>query len=313
MALFRSPAYASVRSANSRRPRHPRGWFWARPPKFTPLSLLDMSPIVLTEFLVIFGQIENIMCQCSSEENAHKLAEVIPPGLFDIHRRRIRRLKERCKEIGLTTSTQLITDTLLRYMPDNTPTQYGELRKSLDTIVRAIYAELATVVVVHLPQDQAALYEKDNLFGEAVTDKFKDAAQDIHEAGSCYALDRHTACVMHLMRALEVALDGVGRGIGLGGVVMDAKHSWGTALKKIGDQIGANDKTPPDPDWTGAKSDFFKDARALLFAVKVAWRDNSMHLEKVYSPQHSKRIFDTVKNLFEYLADHLDQSGQYVP
>lgn len=41
---------------------------------------------------------------------------------------------------------------------------------------------------------------------EAVAQAFPSAVQDLKEAGTCYALDRNTACAFHLIRALEIAL-----------------------------------------------------------------------------------------------------------
>ena len=52
---------------------------------------------------------------------------------------------------------------------------------------------------------------------------------------------------------------------------------------------------------------------AQLFAVKVAWRDNAMHLEKKYDEKDAKRIYDAVKNFMEHLAEHLDHSGSFTP
>lgn len=103
-----------------------------------------------------------------------------------------------------------------------------------------------------------------------------------------------------------------GQGVGLPNAVELAKNNWTTALKAIGEKIGANDRAN-DPSWTAPKSTFFKDVRAQLFAVKVAWRDTSMHLEKKYDEKDAKRIYDAAKNFMEHLAEHLDQSGNFTP
>ena len=155
-------------------------------------------------------------------------------------------------------------------------------------------------------------YETVPLFGDEVFDNLPEANYDIEEAGKCFALGRNTACVMHLMRALEVSLKAVGHGVGLPNAVELARNNWTTALKAIGDQIGVNDKAA-NPAWTPEKSTFFKDVRAQLFAVKVAWRDTSMHLEKKYDEKDAKRIYDAAKNFMEHLAEHLDQTGQFTP
>jgi hypothetical protein len=54
--------------------------------------------------------------------------------------------------------------------------------------------------------DLLAYYGKPQLFGERVAKKFKAASDDIERAGNCLALGEPTACVLHLNRAMEIAL-----------------------------------------------------------------------------------------------------------
>ena len=157
----------------------------------------------------------------------------------------------------------------------------------------------------------AKVYDNPQLFGSAVAGRFPSAVFDIQEAGSCFALGRPTAGVMHLMRALEVSLDAIGRGIGVANVIVEAKNSWGTALRHMREQIEKNDKTK-DPAWM-AKSSFFHNAHAYLSSVKNAWRNPSMHLEKRYVDKEAARIYRAVKDFMEHLAEHLDESGQFTP
>jgi hypothetical protein len=151
-------------------------------------------------------------------------------------------------------------------------------------------------------------YENSRLFGQLVAINFSNANYDIEEAGKSFAVDRYTACVMHLMRSLEVALDAVGIAVGLPDTVVEAHASWESLLKKIDTQIMANDKSAI-PDWP-LKRQFFVDARAHLSSVKNAWRNPSMHLEKKYTEREAERIFRSVKDFMEHLAAHLTQAGK---
>ena len=54
--------------------------------------------------------------------------------------------------------------------------------------------------------DLCAFYDKERLFGDLPYEKIPAARADIREAGTCYALERPTACVFHLMRAMEVVV-----------------------------------------------------------------------------------------------------------
>jgi hypothetical protein len=214
-----------------------------------------------------------------------------------------------CEEIRLHSVASYIRTCL------DTPRDKIKIKsvvKMLEGIEERLDENLKAVNFKFVPFESAELYLFPSQFGPIVADKFPSADYDIEEAAKCYALDRHTACVMHLMRVLEVSLEAVGRGVGLPNAVELAKNNWTTALKAIGDQIGANDKAA-DPTWTPEKSSFFKDVRAQLFAVKVAWRDNAMHLEKKYDLKDTKRIYDAAKNFMEHLAEHLDQAGNFTP
>lgn len=113
------------------------------------------------------------------------------------------------------------------------------------------------------------------------------------------------------MRALEVALDAVGLGVGVPNAAIEAHNSWERLLEKIRQQIEANDKAG-DPTWT-PKRQFFVDSAAHLFAVKNAWRNPSMHLEKKYDSGEATRILNAVKDFMEHLATHFDESGQFTP
>jgi len=146
--------------------------------------------------------------------------------------------------------------------------------------------------------------------GQLVAINFSNANYDIEEAGKSFALDRYTACVMHLMRSLEVAIDAIGIAIGLPDAVIAAQNSWERLLTKMGDQIKANDATPTT-DWI-ANRQFLIDVRAHLFSVKNAWRNPSMHLEKKYTEKEAERIFRAVKDFMEHLATHLHESGKFI-
>jgi hypothetical protein len=213
-----------------------------------------------------------------------------------------------CQELGLHKSAAQLRKIILRHKSDYTYNKIGPLLEKLQELLEE---ELSVVQLMPLATGNVRLYANPELFGSAVASNFPSAGFDIQEAGNCFALGRPTAGVMHLMRALEVALDAIGRGIGLANIVIEARNSWGTALRHIREQIERNDKAK-DPAWI-AKSSFFQDAHAYLSTVKNAWRNPSMHLERKYVDKEAARIFRALKDFMEHLAEHLDESGQYTP
>lgn len=236
----------------------------------------------------------------------------IPEPINTEHPETLKAIITHCESIGLTSPIPHIERMLEKFAGKYGGYDCARLASDSQELQWRVVDEAREHLFMRMPKDRVDYFNKPSLFGQEVTDKFPDATYDIAEAGSCYATDRYTACVMHLMRALEVSLKAVGIGVGLPNAVELARNNWTAALKGIGDQIGSNDKAA-DPSWTPEKSTFFKDVRAHLFAVKVAWRDNAMHLEKKYDEKDAKRIYDAAKNFMEHLAEHLDQAGQFTP
>jgi hypothetical protein len=61
----------------------------------------------------------------------------------------------------------------------------------------------------------APYFEQPSGFGDEVFKNFSSANDDMAEAGTCLALGRATACVMHLMRVLRGRTNGIGKNPGI--------------------------------------------------------------------------------------------------
>lgn len=73
-------------------------------------------------------------------------------------------------------------------------------------LISRVQDDLQQQFFFHLTQQDVRFYGEKALFGEIVAKTFKEAADDIERAGNCFALQQPTACVFHLMRAMEVAV-----------------------------------------------------------------------------------------------------------
>jgi hypothetical protein len=76
------------------------------------------------------------------------------------------------------------------------------LAAKIQSIEVLMKKELADKEFFHVPKERVDFYNNKSLCGELVAEKFPYAVPDIIEAGNCYALDRPTACVFHLMRVI---------------------------------------------------------------------------------------------------------------
>lgn len=98
------------------------------------------------------------------------------------------------------------------------------------------------------------------------------------------------------MRVVEIALRHLSKRLHM---QIHPKDTWGMILGKIDPKIQAM------PDKTSSqkmKKSRWSEARANLFHVKQAWRDNSMHGNTFYTQQQAKDVFNAVRVFVSHLA-----------
>lgn len=142
-------------------------------------------------------------------------------------------------------------------------------------------------------------FEKAQLFGDEVFNSFPSAIDDITEAGTCLALERATAAVMHLMRATEVALKSLAKAVNVG-----PQNDWGAHLKSIDLELANRTKT------AGARTadeQFYAEAAAQFDNVRRAWRNPTMHVDKVYTQDRAAEILQAVKSFMWHLAAKISE------
>ena len=231
--------------------------------------------------------------------------------LSDVLKQRIREkfplIKDGFTSDGLQLSV-LCVDDILNTVDSMTVKQLGQ---KCDELGRRIHDELSLCLLLRIPSERKTLYEEVDPFGAKVTGNFGSAAYDTEEASKCLALDRSTACVMHLMRTLEAGIDAIALGVGVKITAVKAVGTWEQLLNMIRDAIQANNKANAPP-WTAARP-FFESALTYLHAVKDAWRNPVVHAESKYTPDEAERIYSAVKHLMMHLAEHLDEAGKFTP
>jgi hypothetical protein len=145
----------------------------------------------------------------------------------------------------------------------------------------------------------AQYFENPKLFGNEVFNAFPSANDDITEAGTCLALERATACVMHLMRATEVALKAIAASIGVG-----QQGDWGAYIRETYKEL---EKQVRAAGARTADHQFYAEAAAQIDNVKRAWRNPSMHVDKSYSQPRAEEILLATKSLMSHLAARISE------
>lgn len=149
--------------------------------------------------------------------------------------------------------------------------------------------------------DRSELYQQRRpVFGEQVSLEFPRAAYDISEAGKCLALDRATACAFHLMRVIEVGIWRLGTALG---IELNTKWGW---QKLINDGLEpAVNALPERTDTERHRKKMLQQARAHLHAIRLAWRNDTMHPKEQYDIEEADEIFGHVKTFMKHLVEHL--------
>jgi hypothetical protein len=163
-------------------------------------------------------------------------------------------------------------------------------------IMNDFRALLSVQKFYYLPQSLSRFYGKPTLFGEAVAKKFPAASNDIEWAGNCLALGQPTACVMHLNRAMEIAVRRLAKKLN---VAVNAKDNMGSVLGNMIDPI----KSMPDKtDAQKRRKELWAECRTNLYHVKIAWRDPAHHGKQNYDDKQALDILERVKGFVQQLA-----------
>jgi hypothetical protein len=175
-------------------------------------------------------------------------------------------------------------------------TEITDLERNVDYLVMCFHDQLNAKHGLFLTNEEARLYQPNEpLFGKDVFDKFNDSARDISESGKCLALGRNTACVFHLMLAMERALRAMAAKIGAN--VHDKHGNFDRWSVIVGNVKAAIPTLPKD------KQDAWTEAHNLLWGVGKVWRNETMHPAEAYTDQEARDVFGAVKVFMSRLAD----------
>lgn len=104
------------------------------------------------------------------------------------------------------------------------------------------------------------------------------------------------------VRVMEVGLTVLGGHLG---ATYSYKTGGEAVLRKAQAQMALEDKNK-DLDWVKDEP-FLSEAITMHFAVKTAWRNPTMHLEKTYTGEVAEEIWDATRGFMRRLAGGLSE------
>ena len=185
------------------------------------------------------------------------------------------------------------------------------LNTELEGLQLRVMDELRNHFYFPVTAANAQLYENPMPYGETVYEAFPSARDDLVDAARCLIFSQPTAAAFHLMRVLEVALKCFAKKLKI-----DYGSSWDAYFRAIEGKLNRpyKDKTRPE-----LKAE--PEQRAILgdlMAVKLAWRNPTMHIERRYADHEALQVFVTASMLLERMAnagirERLKQAAALLP
>jgi hypothetical protein len=183
---------------------------------------------------------------------------------------------------------------LFKGKPPNLPDQVAEL-------LRRFEDDLKSHKFFLVNQLDQGYYEDAEGFGPLVAATFPKSADDIEAAGKCLALRQGTATVFHLMRVMEDGFKPLAASLGI-----PYAPSWEGYIKQITAKIEAKHKTK-SLLWK-KNEPFYREVLGDLTALKVAFRNPTMHIVRKYDRDEAEEIYRMTKRYMNRLAEwHAEQ------
>lgn len=166
---------------------------------------------------------------------------------------------------------------------------------SVDAMILQLLDELDRVKLFHVPEGMVQYYENPQPFGGAVFDAFPTAVLDSQNAGKCLALHQPTACMFHLMRVMECGLSTYAKKLGIA-----FAHSWESYINHLTKEF--------DMKWDRKSKTWkkngplHKEILGEINAIKIAWRNPTMHIVNDYSMEEAQRAYHVVLGFMQKLS-----------
>ena len=271
------------------------------------VSLWDMLRFHANNFVEVFNYLNTLeyMLGLAKWNNTAE----IPDALLLHVGNHVKKLREQLQELGLSVSAKK-ADELYFGLTTQVPgvssnTRYQMVKQNSEELRQRVQDELEGKALYYV-SDHVDLLSDSPLFGEQVDDAFPSARYDITEAGHCLALRRSTACVLHLMRALEPSLASLAAALG----VDHADTNWQNIIDRIEKEIGSRNKGTHGKKWKNEDEPFFAEAATHFRMIKNAWRNHAMHAKDKYTDEEAEKIYDSVNFFMRHLSDRLSEEGQ---
>lgn len=192
---------------------------------------------------------------------------------------------------------------------------YSAAISELQHVLDSLEHELDTNRFFMLSGDGKKFFGRN--FGKTVSDAFPSASTDVLEAGNCLALDRSTAAVFHLMRAVEWGMRALCAHLGFarlksrkGGKVRftPVSHAeWEAMLNELHIRVDAKMNRLSRGKEKQTTQEFYYPILQDLRGFRDAWRVHTMHTRRDYTFKDAEAIYGHVRRFMVQLSTRVKE------
>ena len=252
--------------------------------------MLKRHPFDFCTAIVELGLAENI---CDRSETLQLDTKQIKDTKANL-KKLLQQINRLCHETDLSDALE---PELARFRAALRSERFQQLAARCDHLRNKLLDELGREFYLKVPRQEVIFYQQKALFGEAVAKKFPKATSDLENAGNCLALQQPTACVFHLMRAMEIAVQQLGRRLN---VTITPQTTWRQMTAQMDPIIRG---MPNKKSAEQKKKNKFEEAIVNLHHVGSVWRNNTMHPAASYTQNEARDVFNAIRVFMNGLSD----------
>ncbi len=198
-----------------------------------------------------------------------------------------------CKALELDVSVQALKEIQKNLSDSTVKWTWRKAQNEFTYWSRTLKYELNNRLFFYIPNQRASFY-RNPLLDDHSLNKFPSSVRDDMEAaGNCLATENYTACVFHLMRVMEIAVQNLGNTLG---ITLNDQTRWDRIIGDVRQEF--NEKFSKNyPDKIRWDMLFEK-----LEIVKSAWRNPTIHPRATYNESETMDVIMSVKTFINDLA-----------
>ena len=207
----------------------------------------------------------------------------------------LRNIQHDCQGLDLTITLAKVTRLIEKLTTSRT--SFRDLDNECKDVQERLDDELDSRLFLAVGSSHVPYYQEFTVGWEETLHHFPEVASDVEEASKCFALNRGTTCVFHLMRVLEVGIYALADDLS----IQNLQENWQNAIEQVEKAIRVL------PNKGDERKQPYSDAATHFMYIKDAWRNRTAHAGLIYADEKAQRIFENVKGFMQILASQLGE------